>query len=501
MDASPNRATEEQLTRVFVSYAREDRDWLDRTYRYNLVPFLAESLRRQNVVFWFDKQLVPGDEYRRLIETRIDQAQIALLIVSQAFLNSEFIETVEMPRIAERAKLEQMIVVPVLVEPCDWSEYPVLADRQMVPGSTPLIDFTESAAKWAKVKAEILDGLRTQVKRIRSTQLESANVAREQAEATHQAEVQAREQALRKSREAQAQEQAKLREREAEAARITVEPRREEQRQAQAAVENAMRQTVKQLLMWMFAVAGFICLYVLVSKGTSGPKGQTVSYAEVMNRSGRGDVKDVQVDEQTMTGHFGNNDKFRTTIPDNDPEMYQILRNRGVDVTVEDQGTGYLALILASIAPWFVVLFLVLRIARLKRMGAVIQLLIWVTAMAGSVCLYVLVSKGADDSKRQTTSYSLAMNKVLQGQVKDVIIDDKTMVGHYNTGEQFRATIPANDPEMYPILRAHGVNITNRNQSSSYWALILASIAPWFVVLFLVLRIARLKLMGPPKGT
>ena len=49
-------------------------------------------------------------------------------------MNSEFIEKHEMARIANRAKQGQMIIVPVLVEPCDWSEYPILADRQMVPG-------------------------------------------------------------------------------------------------------------------------------------------------------------------------------------------------------------------------------------------------------------------------------------------------------------------------------------------------------------------------------
>ena len=170
MDPSLNIAAPDDLTRVFVSYAREDKKWFDRDYRFNLIPFLIESLKKQNVVFWYDNDLRPGDEFRRHIEAEIDQAQIALLIVSQAFLNSEFIEQHEMSRIANRASLGQMIIVPVLVEPCDWSEYPILADRQMVPGAMPLIDFTESDPKWAKVKSEILDGLKTQIKRIRAAQ-------------------------------------------------------------------------------------------------------------------------------------------------------------------------------------------------------------------------------------------------------------------------------------------------------------------------------------------
>jgi hypothetical protein len=187
MDSGINTGASDELTRVFVSYAREDAKWLDRDYRFNLVPFLMESLKRQNVVFWFDRDLKPGDEFRRQIGAEIDQSQIALLIVSQAFLNSEFIEQHEMSRIAERARLGQTIIVPVLVEPCDWSEYPVLADRQMVPGSMPLIDYTESDSKWARVKAEILDGFKTQVKRIRAAQAlarsqrEQEDLAREKA--------------------------------------------------------------------------------------------------------------------------------------------------------------------------------------------------------------------------------------------------------------------------------------------------------------------------------
>ena len=156
----------EEFVNVFVSYAREDRRWLDPDHRFSLIPFLMESLRRHKVAFWFDKELKPGDEFKRHIQSQIDQSQIALLIVSQSFLNSEFIESKEMPRIAERARQGQMIVVPVLVEPCDWSEYPFLADRQMVP-SSPLIEYTESEPQWVKIRFQILDGLKAQVKRIR----------------------------------------------------------------------------------------------------------------------------------------------------------------------------------------------------------------------------------------------------------------------------------------------------------------------------------------------
>lgn len=159
-----------EVVRVFVSYAHEDKRWMDAKNRFNLVPFLVDSLRRQNVEFWFDPQLVMGDEYTPLIEAEIDRAHIALLIVSQSFLNSQFIiDKVELPRIAERARRGEMLIAPVLVEPCGWHDYPLIAKQHMVPAESPLIDYTENEARWAKVRFEILENLKTQVNRIRAS--------------------------------------------------------------------------------------------------------------------------------------------------------------------------------------------------------------------------------------------------------------------------------------------------------------------------------------------
>ncbi len=216
---------------IFVAYAHEDKRWLDLEYRFNLIPFLKESLRRDHVEFWFDKELMGGDEYKRLIESEIDQAQIALLMVSQHFLNSEFIETFELPRIAARAERKELVVIPVLVEPCGWTDYPFLADRQMVPGSSPLIHFTESEPKWADVRFEILDGLRRQVKRIREeTRAEALRKeAEERRERERELAEERKREAERKARELaeqQAREKAAEKARAEEAARLAAEEAR-----------------------------------------------------------------------------------------------------------------------------------------------------------------------------------------------------------------------------------------------------------------------------------
>jgi len=156
-----------QTTRIFVSYAREDTRWFNRDDTHNLIPWLADSLRRHNTVLWYDKELVPSDVFTSRIENEIDASHIAILIVSQSFLNSEFIEQHELPRIKERADKGLLHVVPILVEPCSWEEDVFLSARQMLPGKpTPLIDYTDSPAAWARVRFEVLDGIKKLVSRV-----------------------------------------------------------------------------------------------------------------------------------------------------------------------------------------------------------------------------------------------------------------------------------------------------------------------------------------------
>ncbi|MDR3724371.1 MAG: toll/interleukin-1 receptor domain-containing protein [Terracidiphilus sp.] len=153
-----NSATPE--IRIFVSYAREDKRWLDPADPHNLIPFLVESLRRDNVSFWTDNDLRAGEEYKKSISQQIDGSQVAILIVSQHFLNSEFIESTEMPQIQQRAEGGELVVVPILVEPCAWQEYPLLASRQMIPGPRPLIEHIQNDADWAQVRFDILSSLK-----------------------------------------------------------------------------------------------------------------------------------------------------------------------------------------------------------------------------------------------------------------------------------------------------------------------------------------------------
>jgi len=130
-----------------------------------------------------------------------------------------------------------------------------------------------------------------------------------------------------------------------------------------------LNSTVKQILIGVLLFGGIYCLWTLVGKNMSGPKETLVSYSDVLNKAQSGQVKDVTIDQQSMTGHYANNDAFRTTIPANDPEMYSILRSHGVVIWPKDQNSNQWLNVLISVAPFALLLGLWFFLLRQMQSG------------------------------------------------------------------------------------------------------------------------------------
>ncbi len=149
------------MTNIFVSYSRKDALWVQEG-EYGLIPWLKRSLKRKGVDLWHDHALkdLPGEDYKRRIDEEISRSQMAILLISQEFLNSDFIREFEIPAIKARLDIGELKIVPILVGHTVWDlevELRWIADRQMLPGTAaPLVDYIGDPARWQAVQAEIL---------------------------------------------------------------------------------------------------------------------------------------------------------------------------------------------------------------------------------------------------------------------------------------------------------------------------------------------------------
>jgi internalin A len=74
------------MVHIFVSYSHRDGKYLDDR---SLLGHL-QGLRKDGVEFWHDTSLRAGDDWDHTIEKEIECADIALVLVSQMFLNSKY---------------------------------------------------------------------------------------------------------------------------------------------------------------------------------------------------------------------------------------------------------------------------------------------------------------------------------------------------------------------------------------------------------------------------
>jgi cell division protease FtsH len=120
------------------------------------------------------------------------------------------------------------------------------------------------------------------------------------------------------------------------------------------------------------------------------------------------------------------------------------------------------------------------------------QILIWVFMIACLICLWQFVVKGAGVGQDHAVSLTQFLNDADQGKISDVVVNNSEVTGHYRDDKnQFHTTVPATYPDMFNILRSHGVNVTIKDQNSNFWVSTLISIAPFALLLglwFFLLR-------------
>src|SRR5690242_5153292 len=101
--------------KVFLSYAHEDEE-----LRNELDKNLG-ALKHENIIaVWSDQQIRPGSDWNEEIVRELETADLILLLVSPAFLNSAFCYSKEMRRAIERHDAGTARVVPIIVRDCYW---------------------------------------------------------------------------------------------------------------------------------------------------------------------------------------------------------------------------------------------------------------------------------------------------------------------------------------------------------------------------------------------
>jgi len=118
---------------VFFSYAHTDQA-------------LVESVRQQLSIYdrlgliskWYDRMIPAGTRWSGQIDTMIEQAEIILLFMSPAFLDSDYCYEVEGDVAWRRQASGSAHVIPIVLRPCAWQATRFGALQALPPDGVPI---------------------------------------------------------------------------------------------------------------------------------------------------------------------------------------------------------------------------------------------------------------------------------------------------------------------------------------------------------------------------
>ena len=96
-------------------------------------------------VVWSDTEIEAGEDWKKKIFDSLNEARVALLLITANFLSSEFIMEEEIPVILKRRESEELMVYPILAKPCAYKPHKWLAEITMRPKNLspmPLSSYT-----------------------------------------------------------------------------------------------------------------------------------------------------------------------------------------------------------------------------------------------------------------------------------------------------------------------------------------------------------------------
>ena len=129
-------------TRVFLSYAHADEPW-----RKHVAQQLGVLEKQGLLDLWDDRKICAGKDWYTELHAEMSSARVAILLISSAFLTSDFILREEVPKLFDKHHEGGMTLFPLVVKPCAWQEVPWLAGLQLRPPEGKAVSLLRGAKR------------------------------------------------------------------------------------------------------------------------------------------------------------------------------------------------------------------------------------------------------------------------------------------------------------------------------------------------------------------
>jgi len=145
--------------KIFFCYSHEDEALLDKL-KAQLKPLQREGF----VDVWYDRDIRAGTEWEAELKRHLDAAQVVLLLVSPAFIASEYCYSVEMKRAMDRHKRGEACIIPIILRPCLWQKTPLGTLQALPTNALPVTSWHSVDEALADVASGVLETIKPLLK-------------------------------------------------------------------------------------------------------------------------------------------------------------------------------------------------------------------------------------------------------------------------------------------------------------------------------------------------
>lgn len=119
--------------KFFISYSHKDEKFKD-----ELLSHLSGLKSKGVLEEWHDGKIIPGQEWDKKIKEKLRRSDVVLLLVSHYFMNSDYINNTELSIINERYENEEVLIVPIIIRPCDLDSLDIKKFQALPKNAKPL---------------------------------------------------------------------------------------------------------------------------------------------------------------------------------------------------------------------------------------------------------------------------------------------------------------------------------------------------------------------------
>ncbi len=142
--------SENKPMKFFVSYSSKDEKYKDELKKH-----FKGVIDNGLMDYWDGKIILPGEYWDTEIKKKLEEADVILLLISVDFMNSDYINNVELKHALEREKQGLVKIIPILVRTCDFESSPLNNRHSLPVGKKPIEEWDNKEAAYVNIVEQI----------------------------------------------------------------------------------------------------------------------------------------------------------------------------------------------------------------------------------------------------------------------------------------------------------------------------------------------------------